>query len=145
MADTTTDQRESKTRTKKRTFLGQTKASWYIYWICAVASIANMWVDNPSTITLHTTDSSPSFQGFDSGIYSIIISDKKFIKYLNVSGARAGVMASMGVSHRLPPFCVISKLSQSTWVTCSVISWSLGGSSGSWGAAVHSLSVLSSS
>lgn len=25
-------------------FLGQTKAEWYIYWICAVASIANMYV-----------------------------------------------------------------------------------------------------
>ena len=27
---------------KSGTFLGQTKAAWYIYWICAVASIANM-------------------------------------------------------------------------------------------------------
>jgi hypothetical protein len=43
----------STTRTRQPTFLGQTKASWYIYWICAVASIANI------------------FQGFDSGIYSI--------------------------------------------------------------------------
>ena len=24
-------------------FLGQSKAEWYIYWICAVASIANMY------------------------------------------------------------------------------------------------------
>lgn len=38
-----------------------------------------------------------SFQGFDSGIYSIIISDKRFINYFNVSGARAGVVASMGM------------------------------------------------
>lgn len=28
----------------KPVFLGQTKAAWYIYWICAVASIANMYV-----------------------------------------------------------------------------------------------------
>ncbi|KAE9379867.1 general substrate transporter [Stipitochalara longipes BDJ] len=67
----------STTRTPQRTFLGQTKASWYIYWICAVASIANI------------------FQGFDSGIYSIIISDSRFINYFNVSGARSGVVASM--------------------------------------------------
>jgi hypothetical protein len=26
----------------QRKILGQTKAAWYIYWICAVASIANM-------------------------------------------------------------------------------------------------------
>jgi hypothetical protein len=37
-----------------------------------------------------------SFQGFDSGIYSIIISDSRFIDYFNVGGARAGVVASMG-------------------------------------------------
>jgi hypothetical protein len=36
-----------------------------------------------------------SFQGFDSGIYTIIISDKTFINEFNVSGARAGVVASM--------------------------------------------------
>jgi hypothetical protein len=101
MADTTTDQRVSKTRAKKPTFLGQTKASWYIYWICAVASIANMWVDNPQPSLFTQLTVLPSFQGFDSGIYSIIISDKRFINYLNVSGARAGVMASMGMSHRL--------------------------------------------
>ncbi|KAN0119231.1 general substrate transporter [Hyaloscypha variabilis] len=65
------------TRTPQPTFLGQTKASWYIYWICAVASIANI------------------FQGFDSGIYSIIISNSRFIDYFNVSGARSGVVASM--------------------------------------------------
>jgi hypothetical protein len=40
------------------------------------------------------------FQGFDSGIYSIIISDNRFIDYFNVSGARSGVVASMGM---LPP------------------------------------------
>jgi hypothetical protein len=68
----------SMTRTPQPTFLGQTKASWYIYWICAVASIANI------------------FQGFDSGIYSIIISDSRFIDYFNISGARSGVVASMG-------------------------------------------------
>jgi hypothetical protein len=66
------------TKAPQRTYLGQTKASWYIYWICAVASIANI------------------FQGFDSGIYSIIISDSRFIDYFNVSGARSGVVASMG-------------------------------------------------
>lgn len=38
------------------------------------------------------------FQGFDSGIYSIIISDPRFIDYFNVAGARAGVVASMGES-----------------------------------------------
>ncbi|RDL36404.1 MFS sugar transporter [Venustampulla echinocandica] len=63
--------------TQQKTYLGQTKATWYIYWICAVASIANV------------------FQGFDSGIYSIIISDIRFIDYFDVSGARAGVVASM--------------------------------------------------
>jgi hypothetical protein len=26
----------------QRKILGQTRAAWYIYWICAVASIANM-------------------------------------------------------------------------------------------------------
>jgi hypothetical protein len=26
----------------QRKILGQTKAAWYIYWICAVASIANI-------------------------------------------------------------------------------------------------------
>lgn len=29
-------------RPRQPTFLGQTKAEWYIYWICGVASIANM-------------------------------------------------------------------------------------------------------
>jgi hypothetical protein len=38
------------------------------------------------------------FQGFDSGIYSIIISDSRFIDYFNVKGARSGVVASMGKS-----------------------------------------------
>lgn len=46
--------------------------------VCAVASIANI------------------FQGFDSGIYSIIISDSYFIDYFNVRGARSGIVASMG-------------------------------------------------
>ncbi|OQV11149.1 hypothetical protein CLAIMM_15033 [Cladophialophora immunda] len=53
------------------------KSNWYIYWICAVASLANI------------------FQGFDSGIYSIIISDKKFGDYFHLSSAREGVVASM--------------------------------------------------
>lgn len=61
----------------QRTFLGQTKGTWYIYWICLVASIANI------------------FQGFDSGIYTVIISEKSFINLFNVSGARSGVVASM--------------------------------------------------
>ncbi|KAL1982904.1 hypothetical protein VTN96DRAFT_756 [Rasamsonia emersonii] len=65
------------TRPPQKTFLGQTKGEWYIYWICAVASIANI------------------FQGFDSGIYSIIISDQRFIDYFHVDGARSGVVASM--------------------------------------------------
>jgi hypothetical protein len=46
--------------------------------VCAIASIANI------------------FQGFDSGIYSIIISDARFIDYFDVAGARSGVVASMG-------------------------------------------------
>lgn len=29
-------------RKEHRKILGQTTAAWYIYWICAVASIANM-------------------------------------------------------------------------------------------------------
>ncbi|ETI25853.1 hypothetical protein G647_02630 [Cladophialophora carrionii CBS 160.54] len=53
------------------------KGDWYIYWICAVASLANI------------------FQGFDSGIYSIIISDHKFTDYFHLSDARVGVVASM--------------------------------------------------
>ncbi|KZO91082.1 general substrate transporter [Calocera viscosa TUFC12733] len=61
----------------QKTFLGQTKAAWYIYWICGVASIANI------------------FQGFDGGIYSIILSDPRFIDYFNVAGARLGVVSSM--------------------------------------------------
>lgn len=61
----------------ERTFLGQTKGTWYIYWICLVASIANI------------------FQGFDSGIYTIIISEKSFINLFNISSARSGVVASM--------------------------------------------------
>lgn len=28
--------------TANKKYFGQTKAAWYIYWICAVASIANM-------------------------------------------------------------------------------------------------------
>lgn len=57
--------------------MGQTKGTWYIYWICLVASIANI------------------FQGFDSGIYTIIIADQAFIDKFKVSGSRAGVVASM--------------------------------------------------
>ncbi|KIV81644.1 hypothetical protein PV11_03814 [Exophiala sideris] len=53
------------------------KGDWFIYWICAVASLANI------------------FQGFDSGIYSIIISDKKFNDYFHLSSSRVGVVASM--------------------------------------------------
>lgn len=53
------------------------KGDWFIYWICAVASLANI------------------FQGFDSGIYSIIISDKKFNAYFHLSSSRVGVVASM--------------------------------------------------
>ncbi|KAJ5205090.1 MFS sugar transporter [Penicillium cinerascens] len=64
-------------RPRQPTFLGQTKAEWYIYWICGVASIANI------------------FQGFDSGIYSVILADNDFIDYFDVRGARSGVVASM--------------------------------------------------
>ena len=59
------------------------KGDWYIYWICAVASLANI------------------FQGFDSGIYSIIISDHKFSAYFHLSSARVGVVASMSKLHLL--------------------------------------------
>ncbi|KXL47795.1 hypothetical protein M433DRAFT_131784 [Acidomyces richmondensis BFW] len=62
---------------KPRKILGQTTQAWYIYWICAVASIANI------------------FQGFDSGIYTVIIAEKAFIDEFNVVGARSGVIASM--------------------------------------------------
>ena len=64
--------------------------------------ICGLTIPQPSLFTQLTV--LPSFQGFDSGIYSIIISDKRFINYLNVRGARAGVMASMGMSHRLRLF-----------------------------------------
>lgn len=61
----------------ERTFLGQTKGTWYIHWICLVASIANV------------------FQGFDSGIYTIIIAEKTFLDRFKITGPRAGVVASM--------------------------------------------------
>lgn len=35
------------------------------------------------------------FQGFDSGIYTVIIAEKAFIDEFNVVGARSGVIASM--------------------------------------------------
>ena len=66
----------------QRTYLGATKQTWYIYYICGVASIANM------------------FQGFDSGIYTIIIAEQAFIDEFNITGARSGVVASMGESQR---------------------------------------------
>ena len=88
-------------RKQHRKILGQTTAAWYIYWICAVASIANMYV-----LCLYgkvlPTDLIFRFQGFDSGIYSIIISDPRFIKYFSVQGARSGVVASMGTFQFLP-------------------------------------------
>ena len=84
---------------KKGTFLGQTKAAWYIYLICGVASIANI------------------FQGFDSGIYSIIISDKRFINYFQISGARSGVVASMGMANVPARERRLTRL-QSTWAMC---------------------------
>lgn len=84
-------------RKQHRKILGQTTAAWYIYWICAVASIANMWV-KVSTMQSFHTESVCRFQGFDSGIYSIIISDSRFIDYFGVKGARSGVVASMGKS-----------------------------------------------
>jgi hypothetical protein len=88
------------------TFLGQTKGTWYIYWICAVASIANISVIPGIFCSCQNSVSKDSgsnrknyyrFQGFDSGIYSIIISDDRFIDYFQVSGARSGVVASMGM------------------------------------------------
>ena len=35
------------------------------------------------------------FQGFDSGIYKVIISENPFINLFNVSGTRSGIVASM--------------------------------------------------
>jgi hypothetical protein len=64
-------------QTDQKTFLGQTAGTWYIYWICAVASIANI------------------FQGFDSGIYTIIIAENAFIDRFNLTGSRQGAVASM--------------------------------------------------
>lgn len=61
----------------EKTFLGQSKGTWYIYWICLVASLANI------------------FQGFDSGIYTIIIAEKAFLDRFKITGPRAGVVASM--------------------------------------------------
>jgi 3-methyladenine DNA glycosylase Mpg len=61
----------------RKTFLGQTAGTWYIYWICGVASLANI------------------FQGFDSGIYTIIIAEKAFIERFNITGSRQGAVASM--------------------------------------------------
>ena len=61
----------------QKTFLGQTPGTWYIYWICGVASLANI------------------FQGFDSGIYTIIIAEKAFIERFNITGSRQGAVASM--------------------------------------------------
>ena len=49
------------------------------------------------------------FQGFDSGIYSIIISDSRFIDYFNVKGAKSGVVASMGKSQLQSISSTISK------------------------------------
>lgn len=56
----------------EKTFLGQTKGTWFIYWICLVASLANI------------------FQGFDSGIYTIIIAEKTFLDRFNINGPRSG-------------------------------------------------------
>lgn len=82
-------------RKQHRKILGQTTAAWYIYWICAVASIANMWVYCQCHLVF-LSHFVCRFQGFDSGIYSIIISDSRFIDYFGVKGARSGVVASMG-------------------------------------------------
>lgn len=62
---------------EQKRYLGQTAGTWYIYWICAVASVANI------------------FQGFDSGIYTIIIADKNFINRFDITGSRQGAVASM--------------------------------------------------
>lgn len=86
-------------RAPQPTFLGQTKATWYIYWICGVASIANMYEDfNTGIQEERLTALLRRFQGFDSGIYSVILADKHFIEYFNVGGARSGVVASMSKS-----------------------------------------------
>jgi hypothetical protein len=81
----------------QRKILGQTRAAWYIYWICAVASIANMSVRSLvgylNSRLIHVRQVS---KDLIRGIYSIIISDSRFIDYFNVGGARAGVVASMG-------------------------------------------------
>lgn len=57
----------------QRTYLGANKQTWCIYYICGVASIANM------------------FQGFDSGIYTIIIAEPAFVEESEITGAHAGV------------------------------------------------------
>ena len=40
-------------------------------------------------------NSVPRFQGFDSGIYTIIIAEPAFVDEFNLNGARSGVVASM--------------------------------------------------
>lgn len=54
------------------TFLGQTKAAWYIYWICGVASIANMY----ESIYL----SPNSFQG-DMLMYPLLLLDAQIPRF----------------------------------------------------------------
>lgn len=53
------------------------KGSWYIYFISTAASIANF------------------FQGFDAGLYSIIISDVAFGKYFKLTAAKEGAVQSI--------------------------------------------------
>lgn len=84
-----------------------------------------------------------SFQGFDSGIYSIIVSDGKFTTYFNLSSAQLGVMASMGtcatgVSHITHAksdhhVCSLQSISATYWETYS---WP-GGSFGTWDGAMR--------
>lgn len=77
---------------EQKRYFGQTKGAWYIYWICGVASIANI------------------FQGFDNGMYSIILSDDKFLDYFNLFGARQGAVASM-----MSLGCIIANFFISWW------------------------------
>ena len=57
--------------------------------------IVNLEDELPQRTFLLVASIANIFQGFDSGIYTVIISEKPFINLFNVSGTRSGVVASM--------------------------------------------------